>query len=124
MPTLLDLAGAKDATPAGIDGISMAPTLLGKEQEPRPFLYRESPGYGGQACIRVGEWKMIREKLNPGPKSKVKPRDVQLFDLAIDIGEQSDVADQHPDIVAKLTKLMKEQHVKSELFPIRALDEE
>ncbi len=124
MPTLLELAGAKDATPAGIDGISMASTLLGKTQEPRPFLYRESPGYGGQACIRVGEWKMIREKLNPGPKAKLKPRDVQLFDLAIDIGEQSDVADQHPDIVAKLTKLMKEQHVKSELFPIRALDAE
>ncbi len=124
MPTLLELAGAKDATPAGIDGISMAPTLLGKTQEPRPFLYRESPGYGGQACIRVGDWKLIREKLNPGPKSMVKPRDVQLFDLAIDVGEQSDVADQHPDIVAKLTKLMKEQHVKSELFPIRALDAE
>ncbi len=124
LPTLLDLIGEKAATPAGIDGISMAPTLLGERQDERPFLYRESPGYGGQACIRVGEWKLIREKLNPGPKAKLKPRDPQLFDIANDIGEQNDVADQHPDIVEKLGKLMKEQHVKSDLFPIRALDGE
>jgi arylsulfatase A-like enzyme len=122
MPTLLELIGEKDATPAGIDGISMAPTLLGKPQIERPFLYRESPGYGGQASIRVGPWKAIREKLHPGPKAKLKPRDLQLFDLANDIGEHFDVADQHPDIVVKLGKLMQEQHVKSELFPIRALD--
>ena len=61
---------------------------------------------------------------DPGPKAKLKPRDVQLFDLAKDIGESDDVADAHPDIVEKLSKLMKEQHVKSDLFPIRALDAE
>ncbi len=122
MPTLLELIGEKAATPAGIDGISMAPTLLGKPQEPRPFLYRESPGYGGQACIRVGDWKLILEKLHGGPKAKLKPRDPQLFDLAKDIGESNDVADNHPDVVAKLSALMKEQHTKSDLFPIRALD--
>ena len=31
MPTFLELIGAKDATPKGIDGISFAPTLLGKD---------------------------------------------------------------------------------------------
>ena len=61
------LAGAKAATPAGIDGISMAPTLLGQPQDERPFLYRESPGYGGQACIRVGEWKLIRMQATMDP---------------------------------------------------------
>jgi arylsulfatase len=122
MPTLLDLIGEKAATPEGIDGISMAPTLLGKPQDPRPFLYRESPGYGGQQCIRVGDWKAIREKLHGGAKAKTKPGEVQLFDLAKDIGESDDVADKHPDVVARLSALMKEQHVKSDLFPIRALD--
>ncbi|HVX63524.1 MAG TPA: arylsulfatase, partial [Pirellulales bacterium] len=56
LPTLLELIGAKDAIPAGTDGISFAPTLLGHKQEPRPFLYRESPGYGGQQSVRVGDW--------------------------------------------------------------------
>ena len=55
MPTLLELIGAPQAaTPEGIDGISLAPTLLGRKQKPRPFLYREFPSYGGQQTIRVG----------------------------------------------------------------------
>jgi arylsulfatase len=122
LPTLLELIGEKDAAPAGIDGISMAPTLLGKAQEPRPFLYRESPGYGGQQCVRVGDWKAIRLKLHGGPKATGGPGPVQLYDLARDIGETTDVAAQHPDVVAKLAALMSEQHVKSGLFPIRTLD--
>ncbi|MGE5193524.1 MAG: arylsulfatase, partial [Deltaproteobacteria bacterium] len=35
LPTLLELIGAKDRTPAGIDGVSFAPTLTGKPQDPR-----------------------------------------------------------------------------------------
>ncbi|MGH7960037.1 MAG: sulfatase-like hydrolase/transferase, partial [Opitutaceae bacterium] len=51
LPTLLELAGAQKSTPADIDGISFAPTLLGRTQPERPFLYRESPSYGGQQCV-------------------------------------------------------------------------
>ena len=122
LPTLLELAGAKDATPAGLDGISFAPTLLGKAQEPRPFLYREFPSYGGQQSVRVGNWKAVRQNLNPGPKAKVAPGGIELYDLAADPGETTDVAAKHPDVVAKLAAIMKEQHVKSDVFPIRALD--
>ena len=68
LPTLLDLAGAREAIPSsGIDGLSFAPTLLGQAQEPRPFLYREFPGYGGQQSVRVGDWKGVRQGLEkPG----------------------------------------------------------
>ena len=38
IPTLLELIGAKAATPAGLDGVSLAPILLGRKQDPRPFL--------------------------------------------------------------------------------------
>ncbi|MFB3106054.1 MAG: sulfatase-like hydrolase/transferase, partial [Pseudomonadales bacterium] len=57
LPTILEMTGATGANPTGIDGISLAPKLLGKEQEPRLFLYREFSGYGGQQSIRVGDWK-------------------------------------------------------------------
>ena len=124
LPTLLELIGAKEQTPRDLDGISFAPTLLGKKQEPRPFLYRESPGYGGQQCVRVGDWKAIRTNLNPGPKAKdQKPGDIELYDLAKDPGEKTDVAGKNPEVVAKLRGILEEQHVKSELFPMRALDE-
>ena len=34
LPTLLELIGARDAIPPGLDGISFVPTLLGRAQEP------------------------------------------------------------------------------------------
>lgn len=124
LPTLLELAGEKERIPANIDGISFAPTLLGQQkQEPRPFLYRESPGYGGQQAIRAGEWKAIRTNLHPGAKAeKRKPGEIELYNLESDPNETTDVASEHPDIVARLRALMTEQHEKSDLFPIRALD--
>ncbi len=123
LPTLLELIGEKTSTPAGIDGISFAPTLLGKKQEARPFLYRESPGYGGQQCVRVGDWKAIRTNLNPRARSReAQPAALELYDLSQDPGETNNVAQQHPEIVKQLSALMRQQHVKSPLFPIRALD--
>jgi len=122
LPTLLELSSAKADTPRGLDGISFAPTLLGQTQEPRPFLYRESPGYSGQQCVRAGRWKTVRQKLHAGPKAKLPPLTTELYDLEKDPSETTDVAGEHPDIVAKLSALMKAQHVKSDLFPLRALD--
>lgn len=116
LPTILELVGAADSIPEQLDGISLAPTLLGKKQKPRPFLYREFPGYGGQQSIRVGDWKAIRTNLNAG---NVK---VELYDLSQDPGERRDVASEHPDTLARLTKLMEEQHTKSEHFPLPPFD--
>jgi arylsulfatase A len=122
LPTLLELAGAQAAIPTGIDGISFAPTLLGRPQPARPFLYRESPGYGGQQCVRVGDWKLIRTRLNPGPKAQnPPPPTLELFDLAKDPAETTNVAAQHPDLVTRLEKLMAEQHTPSRLWPMAGL---
>lgn len=122
LPTLLELVGAAQSIPAGLDGISFAPTLRGRPQPPRPFLYREIPGYGGQQCVRVGDWKAVRQRLNPGPKAKLNPGPIELYDLANDPGETTDVAQRHPDVVRQLEALLQQQHTRSELFPIRALD--
>jgi arylsulfatase A-like enzyme len=123
LPTLLELTGARDKTPTDLDGISFAPTLLGHKQELRPFLYRESPGYGGQQCVRAGDWKALRRNLNPGPKAKdQKPGAIELYDLAADPGETTDMAARNPEVVARLRALLESQHVKSDLFPLRALD--
>lgn len=123
LPTLLELVGASASTPPGLDGISFAPTLLGQTQAPRPFLYRESPSYGGQQSVRFGDWKAIRTNLNPGPRAaNQQPGRLELYDLAHDPAESKDVAQDHPDVVARATDLFRDQHTRSTLFPIRALD--
>ncbi len=128
LPTFLELAGAKGATPAGIDGISFAPILMSKAQPERPFLYRESQAYGGQASVRVGNWKGIRTNLHPAGASKnaktTGSTAMELYDLAKDPTETTDVAAQNPEIVRKLSAIMKEQHVPTKLWPIRVLDAE
>lgn len=116
IPTLLGLIGAEGATPAEADGISLAPTLLGNEQAPRPFLYREFPSYGGQQTIRVGDWKAVRQSMSRGKL------ETELYNLAQDVGEKNNLAAKHPDIVARLEKLMARQHTPSELFPLVPID--
>ena len=116
MPTLLELTGAKIQAPDNIDGISLAPTLLGKEQEPRPFLYREFPSYGGQQTIRVGDWKAVRQNMTKGNLK------IELYNIANDTGEQHDVAAENPKVVEQLAALMQREHVPSEVFPLIPLD--
>ena len=119
-PTLLELIGEKAATPKKLDGISFAPTLLGKQQPPRPFLYREMLPC---ACVRVGDWKLVWPHLGKGSSRGTgqRPR-AELYDLAKDPWETTDVAADHPQIVAKLEQVGRRQHVKSELFPLPAFD--
>jgi arylsulfatase A-like enzyme len=116
MPTLMEAVGTSETVPEGIDGISMLPTLLGQQQPERPYLYREFPSYGGQQTIRVNDWKAVRQNMN---KANL---DIELYNIAKDIGEQQDVADQHPKIVERLATMMKEVRTPSRVFPLVPLD--
>lgn len=114
LPTLCAFAGAK--VPAGLDGISFRPLLTGAKQQAHEFLYWEFPGYGGQQAVIAGNWKAVRQALGKGV---VK---TELYDLAADEGEKTDVAAKHPDVLARLEKLMKDQHTPSADFPLQAID--
>jgi arylsulfatase A len=125
LPTFMELMGETAATPKGIDGVSFADTLTGKPQDERAFLYRESPGYGGQQFIRQGKWKLVRKKLNPpgkAPRPNAKPGNLELYDLEKDPTEANDVVEANPEIAQRLSTLMTAQHVDSTEFPIRFLD--
>ena len=115
LPTLCAVTGA--APPKDTDGLSFLPTLLEKgEQQRHEFLYWEFPSYGGQQAVRLGDWKGVRQQLLKGNTR------IELYNLADDPGEKTDVAAKHPEIVARIEKVMKEQHRPSELFPIKVLD--
>jgi arylsulfatase A-like enzyme len=118
-PTLVALAGGDAPAPGAVDGLSFADTLLGRPQEPRPFLYREFAGYGGQQSVRVGDWKAVRVGLDRPVEGRPK---TELYDLAADPGETKDLAAEHPDVVARLEGVMATEHVRSADFPLAALD--
>lgn len=113
--TLLDLAG--DPSPPPTDGVSYAPAMFGQPDPPRhEYLFWEFPGYGGQQAVRLGDWKGVRRDMHKGNLT------VQLFNLAEDIGETTDVAAEHPDIVARIEKIMLQGGTISPEFPFPVLD--
>ena len=116
LPTLMDAVGGSDLIPTDLSGISMLPTLLGKQQPARPYLYREFPAYGGQQSIRVGDWKAVRQNLSQGNLQ------IELYNLAQDIGEQYNVAADHPELVERLAGLMESARTPSEEFPLVGID--
>jgi arylsulfatase A-like enzyme len=122
VPTLLALIGAEVTTPRGLDGISFAPTLLGQHQPARPFLYRESPGYGGQQGLRVDNWKLVRRNLRPRPAKGEGAMVTELYDLSRDPAETANLAATRPEVLARLEGILREQHVPSRDFPLPALD--
>ncbi len=116
MPTFLDAVGSPHVVPRNADGISLLPTLTGKEQKPRPFLYREFAGYGGQQFIRVGDWKAIRTDTSKGKL------DFELYNLADDIGEKTNLASKRPELLKELTTLIEQHRVPSKMFPLVGVD--
>lgn len=120
MPTLLELIGAETKAPTAIDGISIAPTLLGKKQLRRPFLYREFSSYGGQQAVWLGKWKGVRQDmLKKGNKDPLK---IELYDLSADISESKDLAAKNPKVVARIRGLMEREHTNSDVFKFAPID--
>lgn len=61
-------------------------------------------------AVREGQWKLVLPTAaNAGGKaqaSETTERKASLFNLQTDIGESTDIAAQHPEIVARLEKLI------------------
>ena len=125
-PTLLELLD--DPAPvARLDGISFAPTLLGKSQPPRPFLYREFSAYGGQQAVWSGQYKVVRQKLAPpGARNRpdYPPPPAELYDLDADPAETTDLAKRKPEVLAELEAISRREHTPSAVFPFPILDSE
>lgn len=105
--TAAELAGLE--RPEAIDGVSIAPTLLGQSQPPLEFLYWEKTLNFHQA-VRMGDWKGVRFGFK---------EPLELYDLANDPKESNDIAASHPDIVAQIEAIMLREHVESAEFPGR-----
>ncbi|SDX24506.1 Arylsulfatase A [Lutibacter oricola] len=113
VPTISEITSAK--TPNNIDGISFLPTLMGKkEQKQHDYLYWEFNIKTGRKAIRKDVWKGVWYNIN----NKKKPGSFELYNLSTDIAEETNIANENPEIVKELKQLMKEASIPSELFPI------
>ena len=110
LPTAAEIAGAE--IPENIDGISYLPTLLGNNnQNEHDYLYWEFHERNGRLAVRQGNWKLIRyDVLSPEQTT------TELYNLATDLGETYNVAEENPEITQKLLQILETARVPSEDF--------
>ncbi|MEM7603375.1 MAG: sulfatase-like hydrolase/transferase, partial [Verrucomicrobiota bacterium] len=111
MATACELAGIE--APPKTQSISFAPTLFGKKSEQRKhdYLYWEFYEKGSRQALRFGPWKAIREPMLSG--------EIQLYRVEDDIGEESNVAFDNPEIVDKVEGLFELAHTPNPMWKVR-----
>ncbi len=108
LPTVLELAALPAA--AGIDGISFAPELLADgEQTRHSSLYWE---LGRQQAYREGDWKIYRRADSEGQVEVT-----ELFNLALDPNETTDLAASEPERLAQMLAGARAARTPSDIFP-------
>jgi len=122
LPTLVKLAGGAAPKDRVIDGKDIFPLMAGRSGAKSPYeAFYYHTARGDLSAVRCGKWKLHikpprsrRRKNQP----KVKPvTGAQLFDLSTDINEAKNVAADNPDVVKKLTGLLKtfDEEIKANL---------
>jgi arylsulfatase A-like enzyme len=107
LPTAIHLAGGQIPDEPRIDGRDISPILLGKTTRAPRDAHFYFAGYTLQA-VRQGPWKLAltpqAENLGakPANENEKQPR---LYNLEKEIGERTNLADTHPEVVTRLQSL-------------------
>ncbi|WP_019030215.1 arylsulfatase [Colwellia piezophila] len=106
-PTLAQVAQVPGLT--RVDGMSLIPYMQepNKTSDERVMYWEFSEklrGSHGQQAIRLGQWKAVKRNAIADANAPI-----ELYNLTDDIGETNNVAAKHPEIVAKMKKLMTTQ---------------
>jgi arylsulfatase A-like enzyme len=108
LPTVVALAGGTVPAEPVIDGRDISGLLLGTATESP----REAHAYfRGDAleAVRAGRWKLaIAPQVESMGSKTMEPATIdrpRLYDLEADLGERTDVASRHPEVVARLAEV-------------------
>lgn len=110
LPTIARLSGSKLPKAHKIDGMDISGLFTGKlTASPRnEFIHYTSRG--DLEGIRQGDWKLLikkpRQQRNNNQANQTKPPQIMLFNLDVDLGETTNLAEEHPDVVERLTARM------------------
>ena len=111
LPTFAEIAGAD--VPDNIDGLSMVAELTGGEQTEHDFLYWEFSEQKGKRAVLQNEWKLVQLQV-----ATDKPSEFELYNVIDDVGEATNVAEQHPQKVRELRVLLETAHTANDQYPL------
>jgi arylsulfatase A len=112
-PTLCDAVGLEQ--PQGLDGQSLWPLLVGDQDSlhPRNPMIWVFPEYQGQVAVRIGDFKLVRQRLHTSC-----PGSWEVYDLSNDRGETLDLAAQEKDLIEQAEELLRRQVSPNPVFPV------
>lgn len=105
--TLTELAGVPAGKSKPLDGLNVWPVLNGSNSSPRDGIVYDVEPF--RAALRQGDWKLVWQVTLPSR--------VELFNLAQDPEEKTNLADQNPAIVSRLKQQIEAQSHDAE-FPL------
>ena len=108
MATLAEVFETKLPENAGEDSFSLMPLFKGSQKPVREHAV--SNGGSGLAALRLGSWKLLFGPGGGGPWDGIAKQETypaQLYNLAEDIGETTNLYTKHPEVVEEMTALMK-----------------
>jgi arylsulfatase A len=108
LPTFARLAGAETPRDRTIDGKDIWPLMAGGPGAKSPH---EVFCYQGRA-IRWGKWKLHLPGANQSVGDTKEKLPLLLFDLENDIGETTNLAEQHPETVERLLRRLQEHNAE------------
>ena len=102
LPTFANLAGFYVPKDRHIDGIDQTALLTGKSETGRDYFYFDKAG------VRRGPWKYLKPDAHfvDYAIEDDRPKVAELYNLKSDLGEQTNLAEQYPDKVESLARLM------------------
>ena len=104
LPTFAHLAGGEVPRDRIIDGKDISNLMLGKPGARSPYDAFYYYHRDQLQAVRSGNWKLYLPLEAKEIQGRTRPRQaLQLYDLQSDQREEHNLADKHPDIVARLT---------------------
>jgi len=121
-PTLLEVTKTKANPNQLLDGVSLVETLKNDKPLEREAIYSHFPHYMPvthnvpSTAVWYNNFKLIKEY----GEGENRTDSFKLYDLIDDIGETKDISLEHPELVTKLSKMVKD-HVSEigGLLPIK-----
>lgn len=105
LPTIAAITNSQLPADRKIDGQDIRSTFVSDETPRSEMVFYSAKG--DLNGLRQGDWKLL-EITKRNKKKKTTTKQSFLFNLAEDLGEQNNLYQSNPKIVAKLTKRMKE----------------
>lgn len=107
-PTCAKLIDFPAAESVALDGTDLSPVLFGKDSLETRDLYWIWGRRTNRWALRYGDWKIVKYGIDE-PR---EPQDWELYNLKQDYSEEKNLADRHPEIVAKLHRLFRRQRAQ------------